>query len=35
MRRYELTDEEWEKIEILLPGRQGHVGKTRQITACF
>ena len=28
MRRYELTDEEWEQIKDLIPGRDGHVGKT-------
>ena len=27
MRRYELTDEEWDRLKDLLPGREGHVGK--------
>lgn len=26
LRRYELTDEQWAKIEMLLPGRKGTVG---------
>ena len=26
LRRYELTDEQWAKIETLLPGRKGSVG---------
>ncbi len=28
MRRYALRDNQWEKIEDLLPGREGHVGGT-------
>jgi hypothetical protein len=28
MRRYELTDEQFKKIENMLPGREGHVGVT-------
>ena len=28
MRRYGLRDDEWERIEGLLPGRVGHVGVT-------
>src|ERR671920_654763 len=28
MRRYALRDDQWERIETLLPGREGHVGGT-------
>ena len=28
MRRYGLRDDQWERIERLLPGRDGHVGVT-------
>ncbi len=28
MRRHELSDEQFKKIERLLPGRAGHVGVT-------
>ena len=28
MRRYGLRDDQWERIEDLLPGRDGHVGGT-------
>ena len=28
MRRYALRDDQWERIEALLPGRRGHVGVT-------
>ncbi len=28
MRRYALRDDQWERIEDLLPGRDGHVGGT-------
>lgn len=28
MRRYEITDQQWQKIDHLLPGRAGHVGQT-------
>ncbi len=28
MRRYGLRDDQWERIEALLPGRVGHVGVT-------
>ena len=28
MRRHELTEEQFKKIETLLPGRKGHVGVT-------
>jgi transposase len=28
MRRYALRDDQWEKIQDLLPGREGHVGGT-------
>ena len=27
-RRYALRDDQWERIEALLPGREGHVGVT-------
>ena len=28
MRRYALRDDQWKRIEALLPGREGHVGAT-------
>lgn len=28
MRRYEITDQQWQKIEHLLPGQVSHVGQT-------
>jgi transposase len=28
MRRHELTDEQFKKIELILPGRKGYVGVT-------
>ena len=28
MRRYEITDQQWQKIELLLPGKAGDVGRT-------
>ena len=28
MRRYGLSDSQWERIKDLLPGREGHVGGT-------
>ena len=28
MRRYEITDQQWERIGRLLPGRVGHVGRS-------
>ncbi|MCP1197297.1 transposase, partial [Acetobacter senegalensis] len=28
MRRYGLSDGQWERIKDLLPGREGHVGGT-------
>jgi len=28
MRRYALRDDQWERIQDLLPGKQGHVGVT-------
>jgi len=27
-KRYEISDEQWERIQTLLPGRKGHVGAT-------
>lgn len=35
MRRYELTDEEWDKIKDLIPGRVGYVGKTGRDNRLF
>lgn len=35
MRRYGLTDEEWSKIEYLLPGRKGTVGVTAKDNRLF
>ncbi|GEN61771.1 hypothetical protein ANI02nite_36550 [Acetobacter nitrogenifigens DSM 23921 = NBRC 105050] len=34
MRRYGLSDSQWERIKDLLPGREGHVGGTAADTAC-
>ncbi|HVA14094.1 MAG TPA: IS5/IS1182 family transposase, partial [Stellaceae bacterium] len=28
MRRYALRDDQWDRIEDVLPGRKGHVGVT-------
>jgi len=27
MRRYEITDQQWQKMEALLPGKAGDVGR--------
>src|SRR3982750_2270749 len=35
MRRYALRDEQWERIEGLLPGREGHVGVTANDNRLF
>jgi transposase len=35
MRRYALRDDQWERIEGLLPGRQGHVGVTAKDNRLF
>ena len=35
MRRYALRDEQWERIEGLLPGREGHVGVTARDNRLF
>lgn len=35
MRRYALRDEQWEQIERLLPGREGHVGVTAKDNRLF
>jgi len=35
MRRYALRDEQWERIEDLLPGRDGHVGVTAKDNRLF
>jgi len=34
-RRYSLRDDQWSKIEALLPGREGHVGGTAQDNRLF
>ena len=34
-RRYALRDDQWERIEDLLPGRQGHVGVTARNNRLF
>ena len=34
-RRYALRDDQWERIEALLPGRQGHVGVTARNNRLF
>jgi len=33
--RYALRDEQWERIQDLLPGRQGHVGATAKDNRLF
>jgi transposase len=40
MRRHEITDEQWERIEPLLPGRDGDPGRSGEdnrkfVNACF
>ena len=35
MRRYGLHDDEWERIENLLPGREGDVGVTAEDNRLF
>lgn len=35
MRRYGLRDDQWERIEGLLPGREGHVGVTAKDNRLF
>ena len=35
MRRYALRDDQWERIEPLLPGREGHVGATAKDNRLF
>ena len=35
MRRYALRDDQWERIEDLLPGRAGHVGVTARDNRLF
>jgi Transposase and inactivated derivatives len=35
MRRFELTDEQWEKIKHLLPGKEGDSGRTAQDNRLF
>ena len=35
MRRYALRDDRWERIEGLLPGREGHVGVTAKDNRLF
>ena len=35
MRRYGLRDDQWERIEDLLPGRVGHVGVTARDNRLF
>lgn len=35
MRRHELSDEQFKKIEHMLPGRKGHVGVTAQDNRIF
>jgi transposase len=34
-RRYALTDDQWERIKDLLPGRKGHVGVTAKDNRLF
>lgn len=34
-RRYALRDDQWERIEPLLPGREGHVGVTARDNRLF
>jgi hypothetical protein len=35
MRRYALRDDQWDRIEDLLPGREGHVGVTAKNNRLF
>ena len=35
MRRFELTDEQWEKIKYLLPGKEGDSGRTAKDNRLF
>lgn len=35
MKRYALRDDQWGRIEILLPGRKGHVGVTAKDNRLF
>ncbi len=35
MRRYEITDQQWEQIAHLLPGREGHVGQSAKDNRLF
>lgn len=35
MRRYEITDEQWQRIEPLLPGKKGDPGRTAQDNRLF
>ena len=35
MRRFELTDEQWEKIKHLLPGKEGDSGRTAKDNRLF
>ncbi len=35
MRRYSLRDDQWERIDGLLPGREGHVGVTADDNRLF
>jgi hypothetical protein len=35
MRRYALREEQWERIESLLPGREGSVGVTAKDNRLF
>lgn len=35
MRRYGLSDSQWEQIKDFLPGREGHVGGTAADTVCL
>jgi transposase len=35
MRRYALRNDQWERIEPLLPGREGHVGVTAKDNRLF
>lgn len=34
-KRYELSDEQWEKIKDVLPGREGYVGATAKDNRMF
>ena len=35
MRRYGMRDDQWERIQDLLPGREGHVGVTAKDNRLF